>query len=289
MEMLATTRGAGLAEPVTNESSMSAVSWSAIIVGAVVAAASSLLLLALGSGLGFASVSPWQGEGASATTFTVITAIWLIVVQWVSSGVGGYLTGRLRTKWVNVHTHEVFFRDTAHGFATWAVATVITAIVVASAAAALVGAGVNAAATAASGAAHGAASAAASQVSAYDVDSLFRSTQASAANANSDPRPEATQILSKALMSGSLDAGDRTYLAQTIAARTGISQQDAETRVDQAMARVKDAEVKARQAADKARKAAAQASIYTALSMLIGAFIASAAAALGGRLRDEHV
>src|ERR1700730_4835360 len=97
------------------ESPISAVSWPAIIAGAVVAAAASLVLVVLGSGLGLASVSPWRNVGASATTFTIMTAIWLIVVQWAASGLGGYLTGRLRTKWVGTHTNEVFFADTAHG------------------------------------------------------------------------------------------------------------------------------------------------------------------------------
>jgi hypothetical protein len=95
-----------------------------MISGFLPAAALTLILLALGSGFGLASVSPWPSSGASVTTFTVMTAIWLIIVQWVSSGLGGYLTGRLRTKWVGVHTHEVFFRDTAHGFLAWAVAAV---------------------------------------------------------------------------------------------------------------------------------------------------------------------
>src|SRR6202158_4760620 len=117
----------------TLEASASAVSWPAIIAGAFVAASTSLLLLALGSGLGLAPVSPWSDAGASVTTFAVMTGIWLIVVQWAASGLGGYLTGRLRTKWVGTHTHEVFFRDTAHGFLTWAVATVIGAAMLASA------------------------------------------------------------------------------------------------------------------------------------------------------------
>jgi hypothetical protein len=91
------------------EASTSGVAWPAIIGGAFAAVALSLILLALGSGLGLASVSPWSNAGVSATTFTVMTAVWLIVVQWLASGLGGYLTGRLRTKWVGLHTHEVFF------------------------------------------------------------------------------------------------------------------------------------------------------------------------------------
>ena len=116
------------------ESSGSGVSWPAVIGGAVTAAASTLILLALGSGFGLASVSPWSNSGASLTTFTLMTAVWLIIVQWVSSGLGGYLTGRLRTKWAGLHTHEVFFRDTANGFLSWAVASVLVAAFLASAA-----------------------------------------------------------------------------------------------------------------------------------------------------------
>src|ERR1700680_4665477 len=117
----------------------SAVSWGAIIAGAFVIASIGLMLMALGSGFGLASVSPWPNSGVSATTFGVMTAIWLIVVQWVSSALGGYLTGRLRTRWPGLHTDEVHFRDTAHGFLAWAVAAVITAAVLASAVSSLVG------------------------------------------------------------------------------------------------------------------------------------------------------
>src|SRR6202167_2802106 len=110
--------------------STSAASWPAIIAGAFVAAAVTLILLALGSGLGFASISPWPGKGVTATTFAATTAIWLILTQCVSAGFGGYLAGRLRTRWIGTHAHEVFFRDTAHGLITWAVATVGVAALV---------------------------------------------------------------------------------------------------------------------------------------------------------------
>jgi Thiol:disulfide interchange protein len=101
---------------VTEESSGSALSWSAVVGGAVAAAAVTLILVALGAGLGFASLSPWSRLGASATTFAVTTAIWFVVVQWLSSAFGGYLAGRLRSKWVGIHTDEGVFRDTAMAF-----------------------------------------------------------------------------------------------------------------------------------------------------------------------------
>jgi hypothetical protein len=272
-----------------NESAKSAVSWPAIIAGAIVATSASVLLLALGSGLGLISTSPWPGNGASAGTVTALAAIWFIAVQWIASGLGGYLTGRLRTKWVGTHDHEVFFRDTAHGFITWALATVILAIVIAAAAAASVGTAVRAGATLGSGAAHAAANAAPyTAVSGYDVDMLFRSTQPDTNASAADVRAETTRILTKGLTTGDVSAADRAYVAQMIAARTGIAQPDAARRIDDVVAQLNAAEAKARQAADTARKAAATASILTALSMLIGAFIACAAAALGGRERDLH-
>jgi hypothetical protein len=121
-----------------NESSSSGVSWAAVIGGAFVAASLGLILLALGTGVGLAVVSPWSNAGVSAATLGVSTIVWMIIVQLVSSAMGGYLAGRLRTRWVSVHTDEVFFRDTAHGFLVWAVGLVLTAAFLSSAAATLV-------------------------------------------------------------------------------------------------------------------------------------------------------
>ena len=125
----------------TAESSSSAVSWGAIIAGAFAAATLTFILMLLGSGLGLTMVSPWSNESASVTTFAVSTAIWLVIVQWLSSGLGGYLTGRLRTKWVGIHTDETFFRDTAHGFMAWALATLLVVFVLGSALSSAIGTG----------------------------------------------------------------------------------------------------------------------------------------------------
>ena len=125
-------------------------------------------------------------------------------------------------------------------------------------------------------------------VSGYDVDMLFRSSQPGPGESAGDARAEATRILAQGLTRGDVSAADRTYVAQLIAARTGIAQPDAERRIDDVLAQLKAAETKAREGADTARKAAATASILTALSLLIGAFIACAAAALGGQERDLH-
>jgi hypothetical protein len=270
------------------ESLASAASWPAIFAGAIVAIATTLILVALGSGLGLASVSPWPRGGTSATTFTVLTAIWLVVVQWLSSAVGGYITGRLRTKWVGTHTHEVFFRDTAHGFVTWALATVAGAAFLASAVANVSEKGMLAVSNVASGAAAGAAGSMGDSVTSYDVDRLLRAPGSGKEASRADERAEVTRILAKGIGAGEVTAEDRDYLGKLVADRTGIPETDARKRVDEVIAAEKAAELKVRQTADEARKAAAATSIFMALSMLIGAFIASVSAALAGRLRDMH-
>jgi len=273
----------------TEESPLSAISWPAIFGGAITAAAGSLVLTLIGSGLGFAALSPWPNAGASATTFTVIAGLWLIVTQWVSSGLGGYITGRLRTKWVRLHTHEVFFRDTAHGLLTWGLASVVGAVMVASVGSSVVGTSTRAVASAASGMARGAAEATPLlERRAYDVDNLFRGDKADLAASARDARAETMRIFAASLGKGEMPAADRSYLASLVATRTGLSQADAEKRVDAAISDEKQAETAVRETADKARKSAAAITIFTALSMLIGAFVACAAAAYGGSLRDEH-
>jgi hypothetical protein len=282
-----TTRAAFAGDPqeapgLSIESNISAVSWRAILGGAVAAAATSVVLVLLGAGFGFAALSPWPNAGATATTFTIIGGIWLIVVQWLSSGIGGFVTGRLRTKWVDVHTHEVFFRDTAHGFLTWAVAALLGAFIVTSVVSSGVATATRAAGTAVSGAAQGAARA-------YDVDTLYRGEKPELASSDQQTQLEATRILARGMANGSVPDADKAYLVDQVAARTGLSHDDAQKRVDDVIAQEKTAETKARQVVDDARKSASAVSIFTALSMLIGAFIACCAAAYGGSLRDEHL
>ena len=269
----------------SDESYASAISWGAVVGGTVAAGAITLLLVALGSGLGLSSVSPWSSTNPSATTFSLLAAVWLIIVQWLSSAAGGYLAGRLRTKWTGLLTDGVFFRDTAHGFLVWALASVLVAAVATSAVSSAVSTAGSAVSTVASGATQAAAdqSGAATQ---YFTESLFRADQPKGDAGPQEAAGEAGRILARSIANG-LDPSDRTYLAKLVAARTGMSQQDAEKRVDDVVAQMKAAADKAKQAADAARKAAAKTSFYFFFSMLIGAFIASVAGAIGGRQRDS--
>jgi hypothetical protein len=170
----------------------------------------------------------------------------------------------------------VFFRDTAHGFVMWAVAAVIAAALFSGTIAAIAGRSGQAALAMDS-----------AQNSAYALDSLFRSDRPGA-DTTVDLRPEANRILANGISNGALAEADRTYLAKMVESRSGGTFEGAQKRVDSVFVEARAADVKVRQAVDTARKRAATASLFTALSMLVGAFIACTAAALGGQHRDMH-
>ncbi|WP_343684314.1 hypothetical protein [Asticcacaulis sp.] len=266
--------------------------WPSILAGAAAAAALSLMLLMLGQGLGLSSVSPWEPLGETATKLTVWAAVWLIVMQWLSSALGGYLAGRLRKTYVGVDKDEAFFRDTAQGFLAWAVATLFTAAVLASVAGAVVGSGVQAGATVAARAASGDK---ADPTTAYYTDMLYRASSnptapvagAPAGQTLPDVSAETGRILSYGIEHGDVSPADKAYLASLIAARTNLSEAEAAARVDTVLAQAKTARNAALEAADEARKAWAKVMLYSFISLLIGAFIGAVAGAIGGRQRDQ--
>ena len=266
---------------VKNDSHGSGVSWGAVIAGAFVASALSLALLALGTGIGFSAVSPWANAGASSSAIGWTAIIWLVLMQLIASSVGGYLAGRLRTRWISVHAHEVYFRDTAHGFLVWAVGLVITAAFLTSAATSLIGGAARASANSAE-ASGPSQSRSGVGANGYFVDTLLRTTTASSDQDNTSVRSEIGIVLANGLREGNMLPADRTYLAQVVAAKTGISELEAEKRVD-------DVFTRAREAADKVRKAIAHSMYWTFLALLVGAFCASFAATIGGKQRDSVI
>jgi len=258
------------------ETSKHGICWASIIAGAVGAVAVSFALVVLASSYGLAIASPWSGEGFSAEAVGINAIIALIIIQWLSSAFGGFLTGRLRTSW-RVHTDEVCFRDTAHGFLTWAVATLVTVLILGHAVTAVIGGGAKAVTAGA---------VASSDVSsndpmAYSIDTLFRSDRPATTDTSSTAtRGEVTRILAKGMSDEKMSEGDRAYLSNVIANRTGISQAEANARIDNTVKEIK-------KAADTARKTTATVALFTFLSLVIGAFIAAIAGNLGGRCRDD--
>ncbi|MFZ6770291.1 hypothetical protein ACO0LM_24825 [Undibacterium sp. Di26W] len=276
-----------------SRSGTSGVSWGAVLAGAVTAAALSLILLMLGAGLGLSSVSPWS---YNAAVMGISAIVWLAFTQLAASGVGGYIAGRLRVKWSNVHDDEVYFRDTAHGMLAWAVASLLTVGLLAGAVHSMVSGAVDAAGNAAKVTAITAASASTTDNAKtrrvdYYADMLLRSGQAVADSNNNALRMEVGRILSTGIAAGGLSMGDRDYLSSMIAKRAEMTPMDATKRVDaifdQMNKQVTDAKNAAKVAADQARKAAANSALWMFVALLLGAFVASLAATLGGRQRDQ--
>ena len=290
-------------EPATSfafDGHMSGVSWAAVLAGAAASAALSFVLLILGLGLGLSSVSPWSYSAEAIGTSTVT---WLAFTQLAAAGVGGYIAGRLRVKWASVDADEVYFRDTAHGLLAWSVATLLTAALMAGAVRAVLGGAVDVAAGTANAAAAAPAvakSGIASNIAdpagaslAYFTDVLLRPNQATPATDNGALQAEVGKIFANDLRAGAMAPDDRQYLAQLLARRTGMTAADAERRVDDVYARLSkardDAEAATKAAADKARKAAAHSALWMFVALLLGAFIASLCATIGGRQRDRAV
>jgi uncharacterized membrane protein len=251
------------------------VSWGAVIGGAFTGAAFYLILLALGAGFGLSVVSPWSNVGVSASTAGAAAIVWLILIEIVASALGGYLTGRLRIKWALVHTDEVYFRDTANGFLSWAVALVISVTFLASGASSMMARFEQGGSPAES-----AATASVTDPNAYFVDTLFRADRVGSGNSAASAQEEAERILANALRQNEMPSEDRHYLARLIAAKTGISRPEADKRVSDVLAQ-------ARQTEDTARKVTAHLLLWSFLALLMGAFSASYAATIGGRQRDH--
>ncbi|PAY06790.1 hypothetical protein CK489_28495 [Bradyrhizobium sp. UFLA03-84] len=257
------------------EPAIPGVSWAAVAAGAVASLALTLVLLSFGAGMGFAVVSPWGSSGVSTKTFEIGTGLFFIVMAMISSSVGGYLAGRLRTKWIGLRRLEVLFRDSAHGFLAWSLASVLGAALLATPASSLIGGTLGGATQAAAG------SMQSSFMDGY-VDTLLRpdnpSTQVQ--QSSSDAQSEMIRLFTSSFRNGNdLAPADRSYAAKLVAARTGLNQQDAEKRVNDVVTQVKTD-------MEKARKAAMQMAIWLTLSLFIGAFCAAFAATEGGGLRD---
>jgi hypothetical protein len=264
----------------STDTNTSAVSWGAILAGGFAAASLAIVFVTLGAAVGLASISPWSNSGASATTIQWTGGAFLVLTSLIGSAVGGYIAGRLRTKWTDIQPDEATFRDTAHGFLAWAFAAVMGVIVLGTATTSLLGSATTGAAT---GAAAGGAQAAQSMPSDYFVDTLLRRSGTAPANAAAnadDTRREVGLIVTRSIARPEgITAADRTYLAQVVASRTGQTPAEAEARVTEVVNAAKAA-------ADEARKFSAALAGWLTLAMFVGAFAAAAAAIEGGQLRD---
>ncbi|MGQ3300188.1 hypothetical protein [Reyranella sp.] len=287
--------------------------WGPVILGALGAAAMSVVLLAFGSALGLSVVSPYPYAGISAKGAAILAAVYLALVMVASFAAGGYIAGRMRSPWRTTDETESYFRDGAHGFGVWSIGVLLGAALAASGVGAVVSAaGKATTAIAAAGTAGAASNPALGQLSLKPTDyAIDRLLAPAPAAAPADPAANAAQPgaqapamqarrtradleapMARALMAGlttpQLDVRDRTYLARVVSEQTGMSQAEAEKRVDDTYADLKAAEQKARDAAEAARKTAIIAAFLAAATLAIGCAAACAGAALGARHRDER-
>jgi hypothetical protein len=270
--------------------------WSAVFAGAIGASAISFLLLTFGAAVGMTLTSPLpEAAGLSIWGLVLATAWWAVMVAIGSFFAGGYLAGRMRMRWGTGSRDESQFRDGAHGFMVWAVGVLLGAFILAWAGGATLKTATQAAATL-SGAAAGVASNVANPGADYATDMLLRPTSRAGAAAqttgtgNQDPaalRNEVRRIFGSTISNRELTERDRDYLAQVVSSRSGLSQDEAQSRVDSTIQDVQKFETQVRQKAESARKYGLISGFLAAASLLIGLAAAVGGAHLGGRHRDE--
>ena len=277
--------------PTDAENVWGAISWSAAISGALTAIAVSFIIISLGAGIGLAVASPY-GSGPSATTLTIEGAVWLVLAQAIGYAVGGYVAGRVRND-LDAGPDETRFRDGTHGLVSWAIGVAIIGIALVSLAAMSAGPLARAGEEFAGGPERAAAQSSDQNTAqgygttnpmAYYVDMLLRATPPREPARNAVPRDQVARIMLNGVRQGGLSADDRNYLAEVVAADTGLSAQDAQSRVDETMNRAKET---MQATADNARKAASFLSFWTFMSLLFGAVAAVLGGVLGGEHRDD--
>ena len=277
----------------------SPLSWSAAIAGALAATAVTFIIIALGSGIGLSFASPYSGP--SAKTITIAAAVWLLMAETMGFATGGYLAGRLRSPAYDGVIGETTFRDAAQGLLVWAIGVVAMASLAGLLGLFAAGAATQVASGAAAGLSAARGQASTSGSSDYFVDLMLRPGPSTATAAGQRPasdtvgiapagtqpgmsnemRAEMGRILARSVAQGRLDDSDRAYMAQMVATRSGLSQEEAQRRVSEVEAKAKDA-------ADSAAKAGAYFSFWTFMALLFGGAAATFGGILGGQLRDAE-
>lgn len=254
------------------------VDWPAIFAGTVLAAAISFVLLTFGSAVGLSLTSAYEGEGMSLFWFAIAAALWLLWVQISASVAGGYIAGRMRRRHGDATEYESDIRDGSHGLVVWGLSTLVAGFIAYS--------GAIGAASVAGQTAGAAAAVAAETLDPSDL--LVDRTLRGGEPATDATRAEISRILLSAVDDDGLDAADREYLVATVAARAGISPEEAQQRVDQVVAQAQQLEADARAAADRARRITMIGAFLAAASLMVSAAAAYFGATMGGNHRDSQ-
>lgn len=262
--------------------------WSAILAGAVLATAVSLVLLAFGGALGLGMVSPEEGS-APGRWLAIAAGLWFVWVVVSANMAGGYLAGRMRRRTGDATPDESDTRDGANGLTVWAVATLIGAMLATSGISTVVrgaGAATGAVAQAAGSAAGGAGAALGDQLD-YFAGLVQRGE--GTALANPEVRSEITAILGRSIGQGEVAAADRDYMVTLVADATGTPPEEVGQRVDQALQQFEEARQAAIDAVEAARVAGIITGFVIAATLLAAAAAAYLAAVTGGNHRDANL
>lgn len=252
------------------------VQWGAVIAGALAAAAIATVLHGFAAGVGLAASSTAPTWRDSSLALVLLSGLYLILVAILAYAVGGYIAGRLRVPIFGAQADEIEFRDGAHGLATWALATLLTALTAFATATS-----VTQLAAPSGGDTGPMASVGGENIIAYDIDRLLRSDQERPADFE-HARAEAARILLTASSHDGVTADDQAYLTRLTARQTGLPEADAQGRVAEAIG-------SAEENIGAARRSAVVIAFAAGAAALIGAAVAWFAATLGGGHRDNPV
>jgi len=261
------------------------VDWGATLAGAFVATAIASVMTTFGAGIGLSATSVAPGRGWSAAGMLMATALWLVWISISSFAAGAYITARMRRLSADASAHERDIRDGVHGLLVWALGAILLAYLATS----TVGGLVNAAASTGVGQELASTAAPVANPLATAVDHLLRRSNGATPVNDASFRDEVMRDLSSTFADGAIAPEDRSYMGAEISKRYGVTAQEADKRIDEAIAQLDSAKESARQAAETARKAGILAGFLTAATLLIGAAAAWWAASVGGNHRDEQL
>jgi hypothetical protein len=279
MSMVNTGTGSGqtLAPTLHLGHNRSRISWGAVLAGAVVAVATTLLLSLLGASMG-------AGLSADLANYGTGAAIWEIINLALSMAFGGYVAARLS----GTHSHV---DAELHGITVWGVAVLLGSVLLAQAASGLIGMVWQGAGSVVSQVVGGAGAISGVLPPEASPQAMIDRLQQSLGNSG-DPTTmsheqisaEMAALVRRSVVNGNLSESDRNRLVALVAAQSGVTKEEAARRVtameNDAKTSLAQTEQKARAAADEVARTAATAAraLFTALVLgllaaLVGAWI----------------
>lgn len=270
------------------DSNVPHVDWAAIIAGALLASAIGFILMTFGSGLGLSLVDMDGKNGVSPVMLAAMVGLWTAWVIVSSFMAGGYLAGRLRRRAFDATDHEVDVRDGSHGLTVWALGVLFGGYLAAMGIANVTGVVASGTKAAVAAGANAISESAADPI-ALVTDQLMRSngTDAQPASNAVDVRSEVARLFTSSIVAGEFQPEDQAYLATLVQRVSGVSAEEANTRVSEAITKAEELAAQTKSVAESARKSGILFTFLLAAVLVVSAAASWWAATIGGRHRDE--